>query len=168
MATTSNDRDDDIAIRDRLQALELDGKGRLTPEAVVEDARDPDSPLHDRFDWDTDRNAYQHLLTQARQLIRSVEIVFRNTRTTLTCPMFVRDPTAGAREQGYVTLKSVRKEEDLAREVVVAEFARASHILRRAQNIATALGLDGEIGALIDNIKELRTRVELREEARAS
>lgn len=42
----------------------------LHAEAVVEHAKDPQSPLYGEFEWDDSEAAKQHRLTQARNLIR--------------------------------------------------------------------------------------------------
>ena len=47
----------------------------LTPEAVVEAARCPDSPLHGGFEWDDSVAAAQYRLDQARYLLRMVVVV---------------------------------------------------------------------------------------------
>jgi hypothetical protein len=65
-----------VSLRDQLQAV-YDQHGTLTPQLVVELARDPAHPLHGRFDWD-DRSAGEAWRReQARQLIRSVRVVYR-------------------------------------------------------------------------------------------
>lgn len=46
----------------------------LTPQLVVEVARDPANPLHDRFEWDDSVAGEKYRLSQARQLIRSVRV----------------------------------------------------------------------------------------------
>lgn len=45
-------------------------EGALSPEVVVEFARDSASALHARFEWDDTAAAHQHRLTQARKLLR--------------------------------------------------------------------------------------------------
>lgn len=50
-------------------------KGRLTPPAVVEAARDARNPLHKHFEWRDDIAAQAYRLDQARMLIRSVALV---------------------------------------------------------------------------------------------
>ena len=50
-------------------------KGRLTPPAVVEAARDTRNPLHKHFEWDDAVAAESYRLDQARMLIRSVALV---------------------------------------------------------------------------------------------
>lgn len=74
---------------EHLRGLEKDG--RLTPEAVVEDARDPGSPLHELFEWNVDKAAMKHWMDRARTLIRSVEVVIRNERLTVSTVAYVRD-----------------------------------------------------------------------------
>jgi hypothetical protein len=53
--------------------------GKLTAAAVLDDARQPDSPLHVAFLWDDGEAAEQYRLLQARTLIRSVKIPFRRS-----------------------------------------------------------------------------------------
>jgi hypothetical protein len=63
------------ALRDHLQGI-YSTAGRLTPELVLDDARDPDSPLHDRFEWDDTLAAEKYRRGQAADLIRSVRITY--------------------------------------------------------------------------------------------
>lgn len=49
----------------------------LLAQDVVNDARSPKSPLHRYFLWDDTAAAEQHRLHQARALIRSIEVVYK-------------------------------------------------------------------------------------------
>lgn len=49
--------------------------GKLTPSLVVQEASDPEHPLHDRFVWDDATAAHRYRLDQARHLIISVEVM---------------------------------------------------------------------------------------------
>ena len=51
--------------------------GTLTPQAVVEAARDNASPLHECFTWDDSEAAEQYRLWEARQLIRVRVVLLR-------------------------------------------------------------------------------------------
>lgn len=133
--------------------------GRLTPELVVEAARDPASPLHSHFEWDDPKAAAAHRLDQARTLIRSVKIQVTVADFTLKAPRFVHDPGA-ERQQGYITVAKLRTDEDLARESVVAEFARAAAAMNRARVVAAVLGLSGEIDRLRGSIVGLTARLQ--------
>lgn len=50
--------------------------GMLTPRTVLEDARNPESPLHHRFTWDNDEAAERWRLQEAARLLR---VTFRTT-----------------------------------------------------------------------------------------
>ena len=54
---------------DALNAIH-DEFGTLTPELVVDVARDPEHPLHSRFEWDDSIAAEKWRLEQAGQLLR--------------------------------------------------------------------------------------------------
>lgn len=60
----------------RLEKIRNKNGGRITPHAVVNDARPEDSPLHPAFEWDDTRAAEEHRLEQARCLIRSVTVIY--------------------------------------------------------------------------------------------
>ncbi len=143
---------------DRLAELQ-DASGRLTPESVVNEARSPDSPLHDLFNWDVEKAAHSHWLDRAREIIRSVHVVINTQRTIVKAPYYVRDPDSEHKEQGYITISAVRGEPDLARQVLVAEFSRAADILRRAHEVARALELEDQVETLLNGVVELRAQV---------
>lgn len=50
----------------------LASMGSVTPSSVVEDARDPKSPLHECFDWDDGIAAEKWRLAQARNVINCI------------------------------------------------------------------------------------------------
>lgn len=58
-----------------LQSLEKQ-HGALTPQLVVDAARSVDSPLHDSFDWNDESAADKYRLSQARQMITTVQVEF--------------------------------------------------------------------------------------------
>ncbi len=146
------------AIRKRLAEIESANDGRLTPFAVVADARDETSPLHDCFEWDVDKASYSHWITQARNLITSIRVVVTTESTSVKSVFYVRDPSAQQDEQGYVSVTRLRGDKDMAREALVAEFTRVADLLRRARHLAQALDADDEIQGLIQTVVGLRQR----------
>lgn len=146
-------------IRARLSELEAAGGGRLTPDAVVKDAKSPDSPLHGCFEWNVKKAAHAHWLEQARALITSVMVVTRTEKSTVSTVFYVRDPSAGPVEQGYVSVETVRSDADMAREVLVREFSVAGSALTRARNLAKVLALEDEVEQLISGVDRLRSVV---------
>lgn len=51
-----------------------DRHGVIVAEAVVQEAEDPESPLHPAFEWDDSRAAHHHRVWQARMLIRACRV----------------------------------------------------------------------------------------------
>lgn len=84
-------------LRDALQAI-YDQHGQLTPELVVEAARPPDSPLHDRLEWDDSKAGESWRRSQASELIRSVRIAYTKPDGK---PGEVRGFFAVRTEEGY-------------------------------------------------------------------
>ena len=159
---------DKAEIRERLQSLADRNGGRLTPQTVVEDAKREDSPLHELFEWDARRGHEIYLMHRAREVIRSVKITVKTSETVHLAPLFTRDPTCQPRQAGYVSVRALRSDVDLARERVVSEFAAAAAALKRAKAIAAALDVGAEIDGLIFDVGQLRDRVMAPTPAQAS
>ena len=77
-------------VGEHLELLRQQCKGELTPEDVVKDAENPNSPLHSFFEWKNSRAAHEYRLAQARGLIRTVVAVF------------VQDDKPAVRTRAYV------------------------------------------------------------------
>ena len=146
------------AVKKRLIEIEEANGGRLTPDAVVRDAKRKDSPLHSCFEWDVKKAAEAHWIEQARDLITSIRIVVRTEHTNVSVVFYVRDPAAKSGEQGYVSVTKVRTDADMAREVLVVEFGRVADMLRRARELAAALEAQSEVEALLQGVVGLRQR----------
>lgn len=65
-----------MSLKDVLQEI-YDEHGTLTPAIVLEEARSPAHPLHDKFEWDDSEAAEKYRKHQAGQLIRRARIVYK-------------------------------------------------------------------------------------------
>lgn len=88
-----------------IELLRQQQKGELTPEDVLSDARNHNSPLHSFFEWDDTAAAHQHRLNQARGLIRAVVAVYvREDQPAVRARAYVHIPegeTSHYRESGH-------------------------------------------------------------------
>lgn len=115
-----------IAIREELEKLGADVL--LTPETVVDAARDPSSTLHDQFQWDDSIAGEAYRLQQARALIKRVRVeVVRADQTVIHAPVFVRAPEGG---QGYALTQAVAVSAPDRRQVVLMALAQVRTILK--------------------------------------
>jgi hypothetical protein len=146
-------------VKAHLAALEV--AGRLTPEAVVEDAKREDSPLHGFFKWDLQTAAEIYWLDRARQLIRAVKVVIVRNDYSFKAPFYVPDPARAHKEQGYTSLVTLKQDPVAARESLLQECERAAASLKRAQKIAMALGLEAEIDDILARLSGFTHHISL-------
>jgi len=144
----------------REAVLALERRGRLTPEEVVDEARDPDSPLHRYFEWDDSAAAEAWRLNQARSMIRWVHATVEYGETKLVVPNYVRDMRKKPSEQGYVSIAQCKREPATAKALLRYEFGRAAAHVNRAIDIASVIGLDGEAKAVAASIAKLLQKLE--------
>lgn len=149
----------------RLRELERDG--RLLPSDVLVDARERKSPLHSLYKWDLSEAAQEYWVARTREIIRSVQVRMNVTTTTVLVPAYVRDPDAPGNGEGYRSVSELRSDPEAARRSAMLEFERAEAALRRAREVAAALGLAEDIDELLASVVVLRSKVAPPEEARA-
>jgi hypothetical protein len=138
--------------------------GYINPTRVIEDARNPNSPLHTEFDWDDVTAAHQHRLETARGLIRFVKLSVQINSVTVVAPYYVPDPERPQHSRRYVELTVAGRNNEVARQVLIAELDRIAAAIRRAQQIAHVLGLSDELDQLLDNVTSIKTVTERRQE----
>lgn len=139
-----------ISKRELVEILDgiADKTGRLTPDSVVEAAKDPDHPLHDRFEWNDAAAAHSNRLATARRLIAYAQVKVRHHKITLSAPAYVRDPQAAPGQQGYRSVISLRSDSDSARAAILAEMDRVRSILRRTRSLVLVLGREEDLDDL--------------------
>jgi len=109
--------------------------GDMTPETVLDAARDENSALHGWFDWSDDAAAEKWRLQQARQLIKTVYVAITYADdTVVVVPAYVSeaddvdDETNTARH--YVAVVEVMSDDQRRTALVVATIKRAMAILK--------------------------------------
>jgi hypothetical protein len=143
---------------ERVKSLET-ARGEITPRAVVEDAKDKSSPLHELFEWNKVKAAEAHWLDVAREVIGAVRVVVVTTEHTIKAPMYVRDMSANG--QGYRSVTSLRSDPVSARQSLIYTLEVAAGHLRRAQDIAQPLGLQAEVDQLLAQILGVQRLIKL-------
>ena len=147
-------------VTQELNRLAKEHGGNLTPEIVIAAAKDPDSALHEQFDWDDDSAAHKWRLHQARALIRGATLIVKTGETRTILPAFVRDPDKPHHEQGYISTVKVKSDEETVHAVLTEEFARAASIMARARKLAAYFGMEEEVADVESQIHRLREAVQ--------
>lgn len=135
-----------MSLRDELLSIRSQ-HGKLTPQIVLDAARKPGSPLHDRFEWDDTIAAQRFRESQAGDLIRKVKISFTagdGVSKELRAFVVVRgeDPRSE-----YVPVEEA-VQDPFTQKLVIREFEREwkrfreryEHLVEFAQVISRDLG----------------------------
>jgi hypothetical protein len=139
--------------------------GVVTPEAVVQTAKNPKHVLYEAFDWDDKRAAHKQRLDVARDLIASVEVVIEIEDVFVTAISYVRDARKDRREQGYVSIDALAKRREDSQATLLLELERIEGSIERARLIAGSLGLSSYFEAMLRNATEAKIRVQRRKKA---
>lgn len=106
---------------DELERIREENDGLLTVAAIVEAAKDEDSPLHRHFDWNDGSAAEKYREWQARTLIQKCKITIEHRPDTIV-RAYVSVPS-DRKEGGYRTVQDVIDNEDL-KASLLAEMGR--------------------------------------------
>lgn len=147
----------DPRVIERLQQLAAENGGQLTPDAVVADAKKKASPLHRYFDWDDKVAAMKWRREQARQLIRSVRVEVEQQEIKVRAIGYVQDPDKDSADQGYVPTVTLKSDRDRAIQALEQELMRAEAAMNRAYEVASSLGLESEVDAILARIRGVRS-----------
>lgn len=152
----------DKETKDAIHAVltKLENEGRLAPDPVIEEARNPDSPLHGQFQWDVEKAAMITWRAQARSLISQFHITVTVHRTEYRIQEFVEAPSKPENEQGYVAFSKLKSNKDLAREFIDRELGIASTYVSKTTDYARVLGLEKRVEKVVKEITSLRVDVQ--------
>ena len=104
------------AVAERLTYLQ-EKYGRVTPVDIVEDARSEASPLHKAFEWNDTAAAKAFREHQARQMIKSVRVIYDEDAAQEPRRAFVNVIREGE-GQMYLTSARVMGDEGLRQQVL--------------------------------------------------
>lgn len=114
---------DPATARDALEDIRS-RKGQLTPDIVLDEARDESHPLHNSFEWDDNIAAEAHRRWQARSLIKA--IIVREEK--YDCPAFVSVRIESVRSYEPVSVVSVS---DVFKNSVLTEYKERIRNLKK-------------------------------------
>jgi hypothetical protein len=127
---------------------------QLEPVVVVTDARRRSSPLHDYFEWDEKVAAHEYHLVQARNLIRSVEVVIKREGKEVQVRAFhsVVIKRNDHTERAYAPVERVMSEPELRAQVI-------DRALRELESWQERYSKYKELGAVFSAIRTAREDV---------
>lgn len=107
--------------------------GALLPEHVLEAARNKNSILHDRFEWDTNEAAEKYRLIQARLMLSVAVEVLPGSR--ITSRVFVSLKTDRLTGGGYRTLVDVMNDSDMHQQMLDDAVENIEHFQEKYKQL---------------------------------
>lgn len=105
---------------EELERIRVRHNGRLTPAAVVLEARNIDNPLHPTFEWNDAVAANSYRVEQAKYLIRSIEVTFDEPAEAKPTRAFVSVVKEDAR--AYTSITDAMSDPEMRGQVLYAAF----------------------------------------------
>lgn len=132
-------------------------EGKLTPQAVVESARSTRSALHKHFEWDDEKAAVAHRLSQAREIISIIRVVDKAAESGRR-QVFLSVADKGG--TSYRTVDEIRGSLQLQTIVLAQADRDLAAWQRRYAEISDAIGHIKEARAVVQRRRqEIETRV---------
>lgn len=123
-------------VKAELELIRIEHGGVLQAEDVVEYAKDPETALHQEFEWDDNEAAHQFRLEQARRVIRISLTIVRNLDNERPVPMYVslvsdRVKTGG----GYRPFVDVMTDEDQRAQLLKQALGEFNRVRRKYEHL---------------------------------
>lgn len=132
---------------------ELTENGKLTPHAVVEAARSPRHPLHDKFEWDDTKAAEAHRLWQARVLISEVEVIIEVEGEQMRRNKYVNvEFENNGKGRGYITIEKALSTEEYRQQVLETALAELEYFRTKYEQYK-------ELSLIFQSITKTRQRL---------
>ena len=153
----ANLTDEDVAAcRDRILELEQrHPEGVATPEAIIEDARKKNSPLHRYYEWDVDVAFEQYLLDRTRQIVTAIRYTVHYNQQTVKVRGFENIVTReGVR--GYKSVESIKSDDFYRKQTIEEALATIARFEQKYRDLMEFFGLASRLSTIRNKIEEGR------------
>ena len=113
--------------------------GLISPHQVVQKARNPQSSMHQYFEWEDADAAESYRLFQARQLIKQVKVKYEGKE--ISAFHNVQVIVADAPERGYVHLQTLLSNEAMKEQVVQRAAAEIEYWQKKYEDYSELSGI---------------------------
>lgn len=140
-----------MTVRDELLQIMVANDGVCNPSQVVEFARNPETQLHSRFEWDDTKAAEDHRLWQARQVISLELTVIPGKKRDVEIRLFISLSQDRTSEGGYRLITNVLEDPEMRAKMLY----EALQDLNRIKVKYGALTELAKVFEAVDNIQQV-------------
>jgi hypothetical protein len=133
-----------------LDAIAAMNNGMVSPRALVDAARDPESAWHDSFVWDQELAAEQYLVMRARELLRFIVRVEPVTKTYERVMVSLHNDRT--EDGGYRDLRAVLNDDDLRAALLSAALRELNALRRRYAHLKELAGVFAALDGVAENV----------------
>ena len=128
--------------------------GHITPEAIVEEAADHNSPIHSEFEWDDSVAALEHRKETARTMTRSIQVIRKEAPNVVAREFEIQIVSNNEAEKKGTPMRCYRTTEDLLKDPVERDrlMSRAIKELAAFRNRYAGLSELVVVFSVIDDV----------------
>lgn len=141
---------------DTIRALQMKlGKDSITAQELLDNSRDPDSPLHSCFEWDDSVAAEKYRRWQAAHVINSITVTIKeDTMEPITTRLFINVQPVAPKKQGeFVGVNVVFNNPDYRNQVLSNALIELRNFQRKYQAYEELRGVFKAIDSFVDTVK---------------
>lgn len=127
---------DAVKAYELIEKLRVKNDGSLTDDAIVNAAKPKNNLLHQFFEWDDSVASVEYRRMQARQLIRSFEVTYKDTPDVKTRAYEVHTKRSGQDERTeYKTTVDVLSQTESRDQLIASAIRQAMEFRRRFKHL---------------------------------
>lgn len=128
-----------------IEELRQENDGFVTPEMVWKAAEDPDSPIHDDFEWDERKAAENHWKERARNLVNHIVVVRTYDEPADEGLKAFISVVVSEKKRAYVDIGTVKSDEEMRQDLIDSILAQLKVFQKRYEQITELDAIWAEI-----------------------
>lgn len=141
-----------MTIREELLQIQAANNGVCSPAAVVNYARNPETLLHNRFEWNDSKAAENYRLWQARQVISLELIVIPSEKKEIETRFFVSLTDDRKNDGGYRSIVDVMEDPNLRDQLLQDAF-------KEFRRVKAKYGHLNELASIFDAVDQAQMQL---------
>jgi hypothetical protein len=139
-------------ILNELEHIRDQNNGVLYPDKVVEFAENPDTLLHNKFEWDDGKASHAYRLWQARQVIKLTVVIIPHNNEPIQA--YVSLTTNRREEGGYHHITEVLSDKELYQQMLQDALYAYKSLYKKYKNLK-------ELDPIFQAEKEVREKLKI-------
>lgn len=112
------------------------GRRGIKPSEVIDEAKEPSSPLHEFFEWDNTKAAEAYRVEQARHLLAAITVEYEDVNESRPVRLFVNmKPQGEGNEREYIPTVAVLSDASMRAQLIRQALGEADAWRKRYEHL---------------------------------